>query len=250
LSIYTESGNTSTLSVADDAPIVTVEQDFYLLIPSRFPPIELYARIANDEGHAAGIADIEAITNPRLREKARILGAADCETQDPTYQNWNHAPFTYPNPDGTRFFSAATPALELFDELQTALAVSVNKRERFLASTDQGAMGLDMRVLTRRVKGRFADCRAWGAGLERSDRWGRARQFLDVGVDGLLFRPDERPTATGIAVLSGIPLGRAMQGDHFRFAWDGERIRALYAFRDGSVVLPEALGTTAKVFAV
>lgn len=238
----TELGSISTFSGADSSPVVDVDQSFLVLIPSRFPPIKLYARVANDEKMASAFTELEDMTNPRLREKVRIQGVAGpAGPEAPRLQNWNHAPFAYPNPDGTRFFSAATPALELFADLQTALAVSVRRRESFLSSTGEIPMGLDMRVLTRRVGGRFADCRGWPVSLEQDECRARAKLFLDSDVDGLLFNPVERPTATGIAVISGRTLERALQGDHFRFVWDGERISSLYAFRDGLEIDPVAL---------
>ena len=249
MSISTESDSTSTPS-EDDLPIVEVDQEYYVLIPSRFPPIELYERIANDPEHDAAFKEVEALTNPRLREKARLVGGSGPGETEPAHlQNWNHAPFTYPNPDGTRFFGPATAALELFDELQTALAVSVRKREAFLSSTNEVPMGLDMRVLVRRVTGRFADCRGRGVEPDREVRWRAGRALLEKQADGLLFRPEERPSATGNSILRGQALGRAIQGDHFRFAWDGERVKSLYAFRDGVVVLPESLGVAKAAFA-
>lgn len=248
MSISTALDSTSTPS-EDDLPTVEVDQEFYLLIPSRFPPIELYERVANDAEQDNAFKEIEALTNPRLREKARILGVSSPgDAEPPQLQNWNHAPFTYPNPDGTRFFGPATPALELFDELQTALAVSVRKREAFMTSTGEVAMGLDMRVLVRRVTGLFADCRPLGVELEREVRWKAGRALLEKRVDGLLFRPEERPSATGVAILNGQALGRAIQGDHFRFAWDGERVKSLYAFRDGVVISPESLRSAEAAF--
>lgn len=244
MSISTELGSTSTFNAAVDVPVIEIDASFYLLIPSRFPTIRLYERIANDEAMSAAFEELEGMTNPRLREKERILGVqGGADTESPALQNWNHAPFTYPNPDGTRFFSSAASALELFDDLQTALAVSVKKREAFLDATSQGPTGLDMRVLSRHVRGRFADCRGWGAGLALEERRKRALPLLEAGLDGLLFQPEERPSATGVAVLSGLTLGRAVQGDHFRFAWNGERINTLYAFRNGLEIDPKTLGS-------
>jgi hypothetical protein len=46
-----------------------------------------------------------------------------------------------------------------------------------------------------------------------------------------------------LAVLNGEVLERSVQADHFRFAWDGERIRSLYSFSgQGTVIAAEALG--------
>lgn len=241
MSISIESGNTSTRSAAGEFEVVDLKQVFFGLIPSRFPPITLYERITRP-GSDDTIAELEAMTNPRLREKARLLnnvGAVDVDS--PRLQNWNHAPFAYLNPEGTRFFDSTTPVLELFDDLQTALAVSVGRRETFLARTREKPIGLDMRVLSRPVTGRFADLTALDPDMEQADRWRCAAAVRGSDLDGVLFRPSERPSALGVAVLNRDVLGRAVQGDHFRYVWDGQRIRSLYGFRDGVTLRPEDL---------
>jgi hypothetical protein len=230
-------------SVADEVSILKIEQPFYLLIPSRFPPVALFGRISNDEGQTA-IAAIESITNPRLRERDRVLKVEDVDTDNPRLQNWNHAPFTYRNPEGTRFFGPKQPSLELADTVQTALSISVGKRQAFLARTAEARVNLDMRVLARPVSGRFADFRHTQIEASVGERRSIGEQALDLGVDGLLYHPPERPSATCVAVLTPTALGRAIQGDHFRFVWDGKRVLSLYAFSGrGLTIDPEHLAS-------
>lgn len=127
-------------NVADEFIAKDIEQPFFTLIPSRFPTIDVFARVANDRSHA--LAEIESLTNPRLRERDRLMnGAQVVDGNGPLLQNWNHAPFTYPNPDGTRFFDADRPALELAADMQTALAISIRKREMFLSKTGEAPIG-------------------------------------------------------------------------------------------------------------
>ncbi|WP_291834056.1 RES family NAD+ phosphorylase [Brevundimonas sp.] len=241
MSISIELDSISTLNEAVEVSVVDVDQTFVALIPSRFPAIALYERIANDRHDE--VAEIESLTNPRLRERARVLNNATVvDVDSAVLQNWNHAPFTYLNPEGTRFFDHRIAALEMFDDLQTALAVSVQRRQTFLRQTNERPMGLDMRVLTRSVRGRFADCTAWDPEMPLDERRRQGTRLLgQPNVDGLLFTPRERPSATAISVLRGETLGRAVQGEHFRFVWDGEKIKALYAFKDGVTVSPDAL---------
>lgn len=223
-----------------DFPSVDVSRTFYTLIPSRFPTIDVFARIANDR--SLEIAEIESITNPRLKERKRLLsGAGVVDTHDPLIQNWNHAPFTYSNPDGTRFFGPEQPALELSQDIQTALAVSIGKREAFLARTREEQIALEMRVLTRVVKGRFADGTAWDPTLGQEERRRLGRAVTDAGYDGILFRPVERLSGVCISILRGATLDRAVQGDHFKFVWDGTHVSTLYSFSSGQAYAPEEL---------
>src|SRR3546814_19876174 len=82
------------------------------LIPSRFPPVPVYERIAG--GRDELFARVEEITNPRVRERDRLTqGLAPVDQQQPRFKNWNHAPFVYPNPEGSRFFKANRTVTEL-----------------------------------------------------------------------------------------------------------------------------------------
>lgn len=248
MSIYTKSDSILMLNAADKFNIVSVERRFYTLIPSRFPPIDLYERIAGL--HSAAIADIEALTNPRLRERSRILdGINATDASSPHLQNWNHAPFTYLKPDGSQFFDAQVPALELADSLQTALAVSVMRREQFLGQTLEGPVNLDMRALSRVVKGRFVDLTSMSIDLDQEERWALGRAVLDTDADGLLFQCSDRPTAMCIAIINGATLEKAVQGDHFRFVWDGSSIKTLYAFSNGMALRSDHLKSAETVLA-
>lgn len=129
-----------------------------------------------------------------------------------------------------------TNGLELADTPQTALVVSIARRSRFLSRTNEAATGLDMRMLKTPVEGKFIDLRSVSAKLPREQRWSLG-DAVPADVDGILFRPAERPTATAIAVLKGQVLGRSIQTTHYRFEWNGVRIDRPYAFDEESTVL-------------
>ncbi|WP_199775024.1 RES family NAD+ phosphorylase [Sphingopyxis sp. MG] len=227
-------------NVADEFVAEDIEKLFFTLIPSRFPTIDVFARVANDR--SSELAEIESLTNPRLRERDRIMnGAQVVDDNGSLLQNWNHAPFTYPNPDGTRFFDADRPALELAADMQTALAISIRRRETFLSKTGEAPIGLEMRELSRRVKGRFANGLDWDPQLDFDERRRRGRLIADAGFDGVVFRPVERPSGLCVSVLKGHVLERAVQRDHFKFVWDGSRVSTVYSFGSGVQYSPKDL---------
>jgi hypothetical protein len=231
-----------TRSVAGSSfTVIDVRQTFFTLIPSRFPTVDVFARVANDRSKE--LAEIESLTNPRLKERERILrgGAAIVDDNGPLLQNWNHAPFTYQNPEGSRFFGSEHPVLELSNDIQTALAVSIRKRETFLSRTSEAPIGLEMRELSRAVKGRFVDGRDWDPGLDVDTRFRRGQQIMAAGFDGLLYRPLERASGFCACVLRGEVLDRAVQGNHFKFVWDGKRISRIYSFGSGKEYAPDDL---------
>ena len=218
---------------------VPFEGELFRLIPSRFPPVAVYdGLVPNDRFE--DLVVIENTTNPRLQSEKR-LRAAYPDPAEPMLQNWNLAPFKYLNPEGSRFFDPTRPALEMADDRQTALAISVARRQSFLLRTAEDPIGLDMRMLKTPVKGRFLDFRGYSLDLSRDERWKRGAK-VDADADGVIYHPPERPSATCYAVLRGDVLGRTLQTVHYRFVWNGTRIAKLYAFDDeGRELLPEAL---------
>lgn len=214
--------------------------ELFRLIPSRFPPVSVYdGLVANDRVET--LVQVENLTNPRLLSVNKLLGSHPHDPP-PKLQNWNLAPFKYINPEGSRFFSPTRPALELADHPQTALAISVARRETFMSRTGEPPIGLDMRMLRTPVDGLFLDFRHVPLDLDRRERW-KLGEEVPADVDGVLFHPPERPSATCVAVLRGDALGRTIQTVHYRFVWNGARISMLYAFDDeGTKIFPEALG--------
>jgi hypothetical protein len=75
----------------------------------------------------------------------------------------------------------------LSDCLQTALAMSVCKRELFLSRTNEPPLDLDMRVLCTRAKGRFADLRKLVPTLTQTARWQKGEELLSGGANGAQF---------------------------------------------------------------
>jgi hypothetical protein len=231
-------------AAVENAEVIEWSGDAYRLIPSRFPPVNVYeGLIANDR--LDDVYAAEGITNPRLRSLGRMTsaGVADANS-DPRLQNWNLAPFAYGDPDGTLFFDERQPCLEVAVERQTALAISVAKRERFLSHTAMPSTGLDMRMLRTPVKGKFWDLSGMVdliAGLPEADRRAIGAK-MPKDAQGILYRPVERGTGTAIAILTGDVLQRSVQTVHFRYAWDGHRITLLYVFNEkGTKIEPEAL---------
>lgn len=235
-------------SEAANLPVVEIDERFHNLIPSRFPPVPVYERIAG--GRDELFAQIEEMTNPRVREKERLTqGMAPVDQEQPRFKNWNHAPFVYPNPEGSRFFKADRNVLELAGDLQTALAISVAKREMFLSRTSEPPTLIEMRQIVRPVRGSCLDARDWEGIADRERRLELGQEVLELHLDGILFSPPERPSATGIVVLKPECLGKPDQADHFKYVWNGQRVSVLYSFRNDEQYSPEDLGLEDTVLA-
>lgn len=219
-------------NVAGKFSLVPWKGDAFRLIPSRFPPVNVYDGIAANDRQEE-ITAVENLTNPRLRSLERIQQGANVDSgADPRLQNWNLAPFAYGNPDGSTFFGEERPCLEVALERQTALAISVAKRQSFMQATNEAPIGLDMRMFCTPVSGTFWDLRALACSMSELDKAQRYElgAKLPEGAQGILFRSIERPTGTCLAILTADVLQRTQQTVHYRYVWDGRRIFQLYAF--------------------
>jgi hypothetical protein len=218
-------------------PKRSFDQDCYQLIPSRFPTIEVYERLGDSELQNAAKA-VEDRTNPRLAAINQLPSMPKPGDKAASqYQNWNHAPFAYKDPRGTFCLGPTHGCLELASDMDTALAFALLRREEFLSSTGEPAMGLDMRVFIRRVNGSFHDLTKLDPNLSSADRWKIGHQLHESGSSGVLFRRPGFGDHAFLAVFDGSLLSRAMQGAHYRFVWDGQKIKSIYDFSDGKEIL-------------
>jgi hypothetical protein len=215
--------------------------DCYQLIPSRFPTIEVYERLGDAELHAAAKA-LEARTNPRLAAINQLPSVPkQGDKAAGQYQNWNHAPFAYKDPRGSFFLEPTHGCLELASDMDTALALALLRREEFLGSTNEPAMGLDMRVFSRRITGSFHDLTKLDPNMPSADRRKIGHHLHESGSPGVLFCRPGFGEHRFLAVFDGALLPRAIQGAHYRFVWDGRKIKSIYDFSDGKEILRGAL---------
>lgn len=114
------------------------------LIPSRFPPVELYERILDPQDLEAAY-QLEALTNPRLLEQAgklSLLAPADRvsgEGSSPIMAAFTHigAP--------SRFTDGSFGVYYAGNSLEVAIAETVFHKERFLLATNEPDTRLTMR---------------------------------------------------------------------------------------------------------
>src|SRR6185437_14849809 len=114
---------------------------------SRFPPIDLYERIAPQEDWSA-LQEIESLTNERLRTslgKAALVRAEDRLSGPGT--SLIMSPFTHPDPNGDQFSDGTFGISYTLPTFEAALLRSIRSREEFLRRSREGPITLQMRVL-------------------------------------------------------------------------------------------------------
>ena len=209
----------------------------YRIIPSRFPPVGLFDRVANPADLEAVFA-LEAMTNDRLRDEAGEIELVPSEDRiaGPGTTCIMSA-FTHINTYGSRFSNGAYGVYYCALEQDTAVAETVYHRSRFLSATKEDAMEIDMRVYLSDLNAELHDLREIDDPLlydlvDYSAGQQLGLQLKNTGSYGAIYRSVRhaggqcaalfRPTAF---VLDG---HQCRQGAHLTYRWDGKTITAVY----------------------
>lgn len=208
------------------------------IIPSRFPPIQLFERVANPADLDA-VFEIESLTNPRLRDEAGDIRLVPPEDRiSGPGSSIVMAAFTHLNPEGSRFSDGTFGAFYAANDLDTAIAETKYHRARFMRATDQPRMELDMRVYLVDLAARLHDLR----GLQEefplvylSDDYAAGQHLASAlrnqGSNGIAYDSVRRHGGECAAAFRPRLLSNCRQERHLRYAWDGKRIGAVYEKR-------------------
>lgn len=207
----------------------------YRLVPSRFPPVGLFDRVASPEDLEAVFA-IESLTNDRLRDEVgeislvppeeRIVGPGASPIM---------AAFTHLNPEGSRFSDGSYGVYYAGESLDTSIAEVAHHRALFLSRTGEAAMEIDLRSYTARVVGDFHDLRGHQEALPAvyaRDSYAASqalgRSLRASGSSGLVYDSVRRTGGQCVAVFRPRLISDCSQSSHITFMWDGARIVSWY----------------------
>lgn len=210
----------------------------YRLVPSRFPPIQLFERVADPADLEAVIA-IESLTNDRLRDEVgeiRLVAPEDRITGPGTSPIM--AAFTHVNPEGGRFTDGTFGAWYAAHDLHTAACETAHHRALFLGRTKEAPGEVDMRCYQASLRAELVDIRGQRKKrpeLYDPDSYVRSQPFAralrDKGGNGIVWDSVRNPGGECVAVFRPRLLKPAIQGPHLAFVWDGSRIAGYYEKR-------------------
>lgn len=204
------------------------------IVPSRFPTVDLFARVA-DPADFEAVIEVESMTNDRLRaesdgvgglpERARVAGPG---------ASYVMAAFTHVSPTGGRFTDGTYGAYYCARDHETAVRETVHHRERFMASTAEPPIDLEMRVIEADLDGRLHDIRDMRDRLPAvydpgsyADSRIFALRTRQRGSNGIVYDSVRHEGGECAAVFRPALVRRARQGRHLLYRWDGERITAV-----------------------
>jgi hypothetical protein len=200
------------------------------LVPSRFPPVGLFDRVASPDDLDA-VYELEAMTNDRLREEAGVLSLVRPEDRvSGPGTTPIMAAFTHLNPEGSRFSDGSFGIYYCSQRLETALAEVRHHQERFLRRTGEGPLRLELRLYLADLDARLVDVRKF-PDCHRAADYGPSQKLGGAlhaeARDGVLYRSVRHDGGLCAAVFRPRVLHRCRQSKHYAFHFDGSSVTAI-----------------------
>jgi hypothetical protein len=203
-------------------------------VPSRFPPISIYDRVA-DPADLDAVFAVENLTNPRLRQEAgdislvpldeRVTGPGTTPIM---------AAFTHLDPEGNRFSDGSYGVYYAARSLATAIEETRHSRARFLSRTLEAPIEVDMRTYLADVEGDLHDIRGRAELVDvyapGSYAAGQALglELKKINSHGVAYDSVRHKGGECVGVFRPRILSNCIQGPHFCYVWDGARIKTVY----------------------
>ncbi len=205
------------------------------IIPSRFPPIQLFERVT-DPADLDAVLALESLTNDRVRVEVGQLDLVPLEDRVAgPGTSAIMAPFTHINPDGSRFSDGTYGVYYAARVLETAIAETRHHREQFMRATAQPWMELDMRVYLADLDACLHDIRGLRETLPAIYAPDDYRVSQDLGrllreqnSWGIAYDSVRHEGGECVGIFRPPALYRCRQERHLCYVWDGQRISTIY----------------------
>jgi RES domain len=220
--------------ISADPPITTVRWDkTYRLIPSRYPPIDLFETIA-DPADWELLAHIEGLTNDRLRDDIGDISIVPIAERlvgrgaSPIMAAFMHIGFA------SRFTDGSFGVYYASNSFDGALSEVLHHKTKFLVRTREPKTQFDLRTYVGRLAAVLHDIRGGWPLVHDTDSYvhsqALAKKLRGVGSNGIASDSVRCASAENVAVFRPSILAAApgkphlMQSSHIRVEWDGSRM--------------------------
>ncbi len=203
-------------------------RDTHRLIPSRYPTVGPFDRVASTADLAA-LFVLEDWTNDRISTELGILSILPpAEWVTGPMASVVMAAFCHPRPGGGRFSGPARGAWYAGRSLSTALAESIFHRTRELEEVGGFETRVEMRLYLADLRGSFHDVRPHDsafAPLYEPDDYAASQEFGDRlqidGSNGILYRSVRDPRGQCVVCFRPRLVQNVRIGGHFEYRWEG-----------------------------
>lgn len=206
----------------------------YRVIPSQYPPIDLFERIADPEDWEL-LAAIEGLTNDRLRTEVgdltrvprhRCIGGPNASAI--------MAAFTHLPLKAGRFDTPVFGAYYAAFAVETAIRETAYHQARFRRRTHEPACEFTMRTYIGRIKAPLHDVRGGWPDIHAPESYVASQAFAtrlrDAGSNGIVYDSVRHHAGMCFAAFYPDVLTRAqpdswtIQGPHFKYVFDGRSV--------------------------
>lgn len=210
----------------------------FRIIPSRFPPIQLFERVT-DANDLEAIIALESMTNPRLRDEVGEIRLVPPEERiSGPGTSVIMAAFTHLNPEGSRFTDGSFGVFYAAGDLDTAIAETVYHAERFMRRTHEAPLELDRRVYLVDLDAVLSDIRGEQASRPLVYDSGNyavgqhlAATLRASGSNGVAYSSVRKAGGDCAAIFRPKCLANCRQERHLCYVWDGARVSQIYEKR-------------------
>jgi len=217
------------VSVFKNTPILW--QPAHRVVPTRFPSIYLFDRVANQEDFDA-LNLLESLTNPRMRDEIGELALVPKEERlfgegsGPIM-----AAFTHLNPAGSRFSDGSYGVFYAAKERATAIAETRYHSALFLSATNEAPIYLQMRLYHVKVQGEVVDLHGYAkkhADILDLVNYGAAQSvgktIRQTGVGGIVYPSVRYEGGSCVAAFKTRILKHCRHAAYLEYHWDGSQI--------------------------
>lgn len=209
------------------------------VIPTRYSEGRVLGKLASKEDLEA-VSEVEEMTNERLRQdRGEVALVAPRDATTGPGSDLIMAPFTYRNPEGSRFSDGHHGVYYAAKSLDTAVEETKHHRQVFMAATKEGPMRLEMRVLTADLEAGLHDLR--GQQKKLPEVYSRtsyaasrelAARLVVESSSGIVYDSVRHKGGQCAAVFKPSALSRCRRERTLVYEWDGRKIAKVYELNE------------------
>jgi hypothetical protein len=227
--------------VTENVPVARTQwPKVYRIIRSIFPPIDLFEDIADPRDWEA-LASAESKTNPRVWERLGRLDLVPPERRvSGVGASWLMAPFVHVSRDRPgRFTDGSYGVYSAGDREEVAIREAAFHHARFMAqSREEPGWTSQFRVLINALDLDLHDVRddpMMHQPLDYTRPQAVAKDLRDAQSNGILYRSVRCSGGECVAIFWPDLMPIPIQGDHFDYFWNGERVDKVRNCRTGAI---------------
>lgn len=212
----------------------------YRLINSCFPPCDIWEDIIEDPEDWEMAYEIEAMSNPRIRQEIGDIALIPPERMLTGRDSWwVVSAFTHVSPHGSRFADSTYGAYYAAHDFQTALKEKAHGcLKQFMSATNEPVTDITCRTLVGRIHKELHDIRdkeRWRSCYHEEDYTESqklARILRDNDSNGIVYQSVRHKGGECFAAFWPDVVSIPLQERHVMLHWDGKRISSYIEITD------------------